>query len=35
MSDDSLRHFLFALRNPHGVPPQKFALIKEKKQCAT
>jgi hypothetical protein len=33
-SDDSLRSFLFTLRNPHGVPPRKFALKEEKKQHA-
>jgi hypothetical protein len=27
--DDSLRSFLFMLKNPHGVPPRKFALRKE------
>jgi hypothetical protein len=32
--DDSLRSFLFTLRNPHGVPPRKFALKKEKKWSA-
>jgi hypothetical protein len=32
--DDSLRSFLFTLRNPHGVPPRKFALKAEKKQDA-
>jgi hypothetical protein len=32
--DDSLRSFLFTLRNPHGVPPRKFALKAEKKQYA-
>jgi hypothetical protein len=29
--DDSLRSFLFTLRNPHGVPPRRFALKKDKK----
>jgi hypothetical protein len=29
--DDSLRSFLFTLRNPHDVPPRKFALKDEKK----
>jgi hypothetical protein len=29
--DDSLRSFLFTLRNPHGVPPRKLALKKEEK----
>jgi hypothetical protein len=28
---DSLRSFLFTLRNPHGVPPRKFALKADKK----
>jgi hypothetical protein len=32
--DDSLRSFLFTLRNPHGVPPRKFALKAEGKQWA-
>jgi hypothetical protein len=32
--DDNLRSFLFTLRNPHGVPPRKFALTAEKKQFA-
>jgi hypothetical protein len=32
--DDSLQSFLFTLRNPHGVPPRKFALRKDKKECA-
>jgi hypothetical protein len=27
--DGSLRSFLFTLRNPHGVPPRKFALKEE------
>jgi hypothetical protein len=30
--DDSLRSFLFTLRNPHCVPPRKFALRAERKQ---
>jgi hypothetical protein len=29
-----LRSFLFTLRNPHGVPPRKFALKAEKKEYA-
>jgi hypothetical protein len=29
--DDSLRSFLFTLRNPHGVPPRKFTLRAERK----
>jgi uncharacterized coiled-coil protein SlyX len=32
--DGSLRSFLFTLRNPHGVPPRKFALRAERKQYA-
>jgi hypothetical protein len=32
--DDSGRSFLFTLRNPHGVPPRKFALTAERKQSA-
>jgi hypothetical protein len=32
--DDSLRSFLFTLGNPHSVPPRKFALKGERKQCA-
>jgi hypothetical protein len=32
--DDSLQSFLFILRNPHGVPPRKFALREEAKQYA-
>jgi hypothetical protein len=32
--DDSLQSFLFTLRNPHGVPPRKFALRAEKKEKA-
>jgi hypothetical protein len=32
--DASLRSFLFTLRNPHGVPPRKFALKAEKKKYA-
>jgi hypothetical protein len=32
--DDSLRSFLFTLRNPHGVPPRKLALRAEMKQYA-
>jgi hypothetical protein len=30
--DDSLRSFLFTLRNPHGVPPRKFTLRGEQKR---
>jgi hypothetical protein len=33
-SDDSLRSFLFTLKNPRGVPPRKFALKAKKKQKA-
>jgi hypothetical protein len=33
-SDDSLQSFLFTLRNPHGVPPRKFALKEEMKEFA-
>jgi hypothetical protein len=32
--DDSLRSFLFTLRNPHGVPPRRFVLREEKKKKA-
>jgi hypothetical protein len=32
--DDSLRSFLFTLRNPHGVPPRKFALKERMKKYA-
>jgi hypothetical protein len=32
--DNSLRSFLFTLRNPHGVPPRKFALKAEMNQYA-
>jgi hypothetical protein len=32
--DDSLRSFLFTLRNPRGVPPRKFALTAEWKDQA-
>jgi hypothetical protein len=32
--DDSLRSFLFTLRNPHGVPPRKFALKEKMKRSA-
>jgi hypothetical protein len=33
-SDDSLRSFLFTLKNPHNIPARKFALKAEKKQSA-
>jgi hypothetical protein len=32
--NNSLRSFLFTLRNPHGVPPRKFALRAEERQKA-
>jgi hypothetical protein len=32
--EDSMRSFLFTLRNPHGVPPRKFALKKQKREFA-
>jgi hypothetical protein len=32
--DDSLRSFLFTLKNPHGVPPRKFALQNDMKEYA-
>jgi hypothetical protein len=32
--DDSLRSFLFTLKNPHGVPARKFVLRAEKRQRA-
>jgi hypothetical protein len=32
--DNSLRSFLFTVRNPHGVSPRKFALRAEKKGSA-
>jgi hypothetical protein len=32
--DDSLRSFLFTLRNPHGVPARKFALKEEMMEYA-
>jgi hypothetical protein len=32
--DDSLRSFLFTLKNPHGVPARKFPLTTGKKQRA-
>jgi hypothetical protein len=31
--DDSLKSFLFTLKNPHNIPARKFALQAEKKQC--
>jgi uncharacterized coiled-coil protein SlyX len=32
--DDSLKSFLFTLKNPHNIPARKFALRAEWKQCA-
>jgi hypothetical protein len=32
--DDSLKSFLFALKNPHNIPARKFALDAERKQFA-
>jgi hypothetical protein len=32
--DDSLKSFLFTLKNPHNIPARKFALIAKKKQYA-
>jgi hypothetical protein len=32
--DDSLRSFLFRVRNPRGVSPRKFALRAERMQYA-
>jgi hypothetical protein len=32
--DDSLRSFLFTLRNPHGIPPRKLALKNEYQERA-
>jgi hypothetical protein len=32
--DSSLRSFLFTLKNPHSVPPRKFALKEEKENSA-
>jgi hypothetical protein len=32
--DDSLKSFIFTLKNPHNRPARKFALKAEKKQCA-
>jgi hypothetical protein len=32
--DDSLRSFILTLKNPHSVPPRKFALKPEQKQYA-
>jgi hypothetical protein len=32
--DDSLKSFLFTLKNPHNVPPRKFELRMEKKDQA-
>jgi hypothetical protein len=30
-ADDSLKSFLFTLKNPHNIPARKFALMAEKK----
>jgi hypothetical protein len=32
--DDSLKSFLFTLKNPHNIPARKFALMAEKTQKA-
>jgi hypothetical protein len=32
--DDSLRSFLFTIKNPHKVPPTAFHLKEDRKQCA-
>jgi hypothetical protein len=32
--DDSLRSFLFTVRNPHGVPPRKFPRKEDMKSYA-
>jgi hypothetical protein len=32
--DDSLKSFVFTLKNPHNIPARKFALKAEKKQQA-
>jgi hypothetical protein len=32
--DDSLKSFLFTLKNPHNIPPRKFALNPETKETA-
>jgi hypothetical protein len=33
-ADDSLRSFLFTLKNPHNIAARRFALMEEKKQLA-
>jgi hypothetical protein len=33
-ADDSLKSFLFTLKNPHNIPPRKFALKAEEKHRA-
>jgi hypothetical protein len=33
-SDDSLKSFLFTLKNPHNIPARKFALKAEEKEFA-
>jgi hypothetical protein len=33
-ADDSLKSFLFTLKNPHNIPARKFALKSEKKHHA-
>jgi hypothetical protein len=33
-ADNSVKSFLFTLRNPHNIPARKFALKPEKKHCA-
>jgi hypothetical protein len=33
-SDDSLKSFLFTLKNPHNIPARKFALKTERKRWA-
>jgi hypothetical protein len=32
--DDSLKSFLFTLKNPHNIPARKFALMADRKQNA-
>jgi hypothetical protein len=32
--DDSMRSFLFTLKNPHGMEPTTFPLKEDRKQCA-
>jgi hypothetical protein len=33
-SDDSMKRFIFTLKNPHNTPARKFALAAERKQFA-